>query len=85
MDWVASVRGSIWGCQHSAEPVAGWLCRMTRANECRRLADCTGPHPVRLYRRLKLTWRRVQGDQECSDPGWRLTIALRWVEARDGP
>ena len=34
---------------------------------------------------LKLTWRRVQGDQECSDPGWRLTIALRWVEARDGP
>jgi hypothetical protein len=34
---------------------------------------------------LKLTWRRVQGDHECSDPGWRLTIALRWVEARDGP
>ena len=34
---------------------------------------------------LKLTWRRVQGDQECSDPGWRLTIALGWVEARDGP
>ena len=37
------------------------------------------------YLVFKLTWRRVQGDQECSDPGWRLTIALRWVEARDGP
>lgn len=33
----------------------------------------------------KLTWRRVQGDQEGFDPGWRPSIALRWVEARDGP
>lgn len=32
----------------------------------------------------KLTWRRVQGDQQGSDPRWRLSIALRCVEACDG-
>ncbi|KAM3178384.1 hypothetical protein ACTXT7_002669 [Hymenolepis weldensis] len=35
-------------------------------------------------RRIKLTWRWVQGDQGGSGPRWRLTIALRCVEACDG-
>ncbi|VDL57616.1 unnamed protein product [Hymenolepis diminuta] len=32
----------------------------------------------------KLTWRWVQGDQGGSGSRWRLTIALRCVEACDG-
>lgn len=35
--------------------------------------------------RLKLTWRRDQGDQECPGPRWRLALALRRVEACDDP
>lgn len=63
----------------------GVVCGEWLADVCVRLLCLVWMGMVVCEGVLKLTWRRVQGDQECSDPGWRLTIALGWVEARDGP